>query len=101
MCSSHRNAFAGGTLTGNVELRDDRSWRCESKLNAHTGPLKEMMLKGDLLITCGLMQRPSFSYSNLRLDPLLRIFDIRPFRPLPPFAYPAPPPPISFIRNIR
>ena len=84
--------YACGRADGKVELRDRRSLRCEHTLSAHTAAIAAMDMQGQLLVTCGYTAQSAGGYGGLgygqsRLDPLVKLFDLRRLEPLPPLMY--------------
>eukprot|EP00899_Mesostigma_viride_P021198 jgi/Mesvir1/2907/Mv13978-RA.1 len=65
--------LACGSSSGKVTLHDPRSLRRESSLDAHMGPVAALDVKGDLLVTSGIIQHMGISY----VDHLIKVFDIR------------------------
>ena len=84
--------YACGRSDGKVELRDRRSLRCEHTLSAHTAAIAAMDVQGQLLVTCGYTAQSTSGYGGLgyassRLDPLVKLFDLRRLEPLSPLMY--------------
>ena len=84
--------YACGRSDGKVELRDRRSLRCEHTLSAHTAAIAAMDVQGQLLVTCGYTAQSAGGYGgpgygSLRLDPMVKLFDLRRLEPLPPLMY--------------
>ncbi|RPA72773.1 PAB-dependent poly(A)-specific ribonuclease-like protein subunit pan2 [Ascobolus immersus RN42] len=73
-----------GTDKGSVSLLDMSSLQCIKKLPAHLGPIADIDTQNNVLLTCGYSPRPH----NLgHLDPLVQVFDLRTYRPLPPIPF--------------
>lgn len=81
-----------GHTNGTVTLLDPRTLRTEHTLDAHTGSLNDCDSKGDLLVTCGCSSRAG----QLFVDPLVRVYDVRTMRSLPPIAFPTGPSMLKF-----
>ena len=84
--------YACGRSDGKVELRDRRSLRCENTLSAHTAAIAAMDVQGHMLVTCGYTAQSTggygtLSYGQSKLDPLVKLFDLRRMEPLPPLMY--------------
>ena len=85
--------YACGRSDGKVELRDRRSLRCEHTLSAHTAAIAAMDVQGQMLVTCGYTAQSTTvgyggsSYGSSRLDPLVKLFDLRRLEPLQPLMY--------------
>ncbi|KAI9199852.1 ubiquitin carboxyl-terminal hydrolase-domain-containing protein [Polychytrium aggregatum] len=72
-----------GTVGGRAMLLDPRTYRTEHTLDAHTGALTDMDVNGNNLVTCGYSLRGG----TLIVDPLVRVFDIRTMKSLPPIPF--------------
>jgi PAB-dependent poly(A)-specific ribonuclease subunit 2 len=46
-----------GTATGEVILRDPRTFRIEHAAQAHTGTISDIAVTENLLLTCGFSER--------------------------------------------
>eukprot|EP00850_Spirogloea_muscicola_P011319 SM000070S21285 [mRNA] locus=s70:22412:31223:- [translate_table: standard] len=68
---SNGRLLALGGVAGEVALVDVRSGRSEAALEAHSGGVTAVELRGDLLATCGVARR----LGQLYADPL--VFDVR------------------------
>eukprot|EP00741_Cyanophora_paradoxa_P005203 tig00000852_g5043.t1 len=64
-------AIVCGTSTGALQLRDPRNLRLEATLEGHSGPVLDMDVRGNLIVTCGLSLRGEQFFS----DPLIRVTD--------------------------
>ncbi|KAI8048805.1 ubiquitin carboxyl-terminal hydrolase-domain-containing protein [Syncephalis plumigaleata] len=80
-----------GTASGEVMLRDPRSFRVEHAVQAHTGALSDIAVTENLIMTCGFSDR----HGDLVIDPLVKVYDIRTMRSLMPISFPAGP---SFLK---
>jgi PAB-dependent poly(A)-specific ribonuclease subunit 2 len=73
-----------GTETGSVSLLDMSSLQVIKKLPAHHGAIADIDTQNNVLLTCGYSPRP---HNLAHLDPLVQVFDLRTFRPLPPIPF--------------
>ncbi|RHZ79406.1 hypothetical protein Glove_146g43 [Diversispora epigaea] len=73
-----------GSSSGEVILRDPRTYKVEHKILAHTGTISDIDTTGNLLLTCGFSTR----HGNLIIDPIVKVYDIRTMRPLVPLSFP-------------
>eukprot|EP00004_Rigifila_ramosa_P020148 TRINITY_DN5215_c0_g1_i1.p1 TRINITY_DN5215_c0_g1~~TRINITY_DN5215_c0_g1_i1.p1 ORF type:complete len:1249 (-),score=222.22 TRINITY_DN5215_c0_g1_i1:10-3603(-) len=71
---------ACGTMSGQVQLRDTRTFRLESSLPAHFGGVCSITAAHQLVATCGWAS-PGWS-GRLQLEPHVTIFDVRMMRVL-------------------
>jgi hypothetical protein len=46
-----------GATTGEVTLRDPRTFKVEHRVQAHTGTISDIDTTGNLLLTCGFSSR--------------------------------------------
>ncbi|CAJ0827215.1 6249_t:CDS:10 [Entrophospora sp. SA101] len=76
-----------GASSGEVTLRDPRTFKVEHRIQAHTGAISDIDTSGNLLLTCGFSSR----HGNLVIDPLVKVYDIRTMRPLVPIPFPSGP----------
>ncbi|RIA93213.1 ubiquitin carboxyl-terminal hydrolase-domain-containing protein [Glomus cerebriforme] len=76
-----------GANSGEVTLRDPRTFKVEHRVQAHTGTISDIDTVGNLLLTCGSSARNG----NLIIDPLVKVYDIRTMRPLVPMSFPTGP----------
>ncbi|CAG8494661.1 13748_t:CDS:10 [Funneliformis mosseae] len=76
-----------GATSGEVTLRDPRTFKVEHRVQAHTGTISDIDTIGNLLLTCGFSAR----HGNLIIDPLVKVYDIRTMRPLVPMPFPTGP----------
>ncbi|TPX70585.1 hypothetical protein SpCBS45565_g01672 [Spizellomyces sp. 'palustris'] len=76
-----------GTATGRVGLRDPRTLKEEHSLMAHTGTIGDLDVAGNIMITCGFSARGN----KMMTDPMIKLFDIRTMRALPPIPFPSGP----------
>ena len=84
--------YACARTDGSVELRDRRSLRCEQTLSAHTAAVAAIDVQGHVLVTCGYTAQSlaiygSLNYGESKLDPLVKLFDLRRMEPLPPLMF--------------
>ncbi|KAI9104701.1 ubiquitin carboxyl-terminal hydrolase-domain-containing protein [Phlyctochytrium arcticum] len=88
----HGRVIVCGSTTGRVSLRDPRTLREEHTLLAHAGGISDLDISGNILVTCG------FSLRNNQMipDPMIKIFDIRTNRALPPLPCPSCPSYVQF-----
>ncbi|RKP08198.1 ubiquitin carboxyl-terminal hydrolase-domain-containing protein [Thamnocephalis sphaerospora] len=80
-----------GTATGEVMLRDPRTFRVEHAVQAHTGTISDIAVTDNYLLTCGYSER----HGELVIDPLVKVYDLRSMRPLAPLSFVAGP---SFLK---
>lgn len=73
-----------GTETGSVNLLDMSSLQVIKKLPAHHGAIADIDTQNNILLTCGFSPRP---HNHHHLDPLVQVFDLRTYRPLPPIPF--------------
>ncbi|KAI9595833.1 ubiquitin carboxyl-terminal hydrolase-domain-containing protein [Syncephalis fuscata] len=57
-----------GTASGEVMLRDPRTFRVEHAVQAHTGALSDIAVTENLIMTCGFSER----HGDLIIDPLVK-----------------------------
>ncbi|KAJ3187322.1 poly(A)-specific ribonuclease [Gaertneriomyces sp. JEL0708] len=81
-----------GTATGRIILRDPRSYNEEHVMHAHAGGVSHLDVSGNILATCGYSPRGG----NLMIDPMIKLYDIRTLRALPPIPFPAGPSYVQF-----
>ncbi|TPX36525.1 hypothetical protein SmJEL517_g01378 [Synchytrium microbalum] len=74
-----------GTANGKIMLRDPRSYRVEHTIDAHSGSVNDMDVAGYTLMTCGSSERAG---AHVR-EPLVKIYDLRTMRALPPVSFTA------------
>ncbi|GBG65163.1 hypothetical protein CBR_g49959 [Chara braunii] len=70
--SNGRLLACGGT-GGELSLRDLRTARMEHTIDAHPGSIRSLDMKGDLVVTCGLVHR----LGQVFCDPVVKVFDVR------------------------
>lgn len=80
-----------GAANGYVSILDSRSLKIVHRMKAHSGPLADLDAKENTLLTCGYSPR----HSSYILDPLVKVFDLRMLRSLPPLSFPGGP---SYVR---
>ncbi|KAJ3333266.1 poly(A)-specific ribonuclease [Blyttiomyces sp. JEL0837] len=80
-----------GSSSGLVTLRDPRTLRVEHSWQAHAGSLSDMDVVGNIMVTCGFSNRAG----QLVMDPMIKLYDVRTMKSLPPLAFPAGP---SFLK---
>ncbi|ORX88696.1 cysteine proteinase [Basidiobolus meristosporus CBS 931.73] len=85
-----------GSTSGEVTLRDSRTFKAEHRVQAHTGTMSDLDVSGNLFITCGF----SYRAGSLISDPIVKVYDIRTMQPLPPIAFPMGPTMIKFHPKI-
>ena len=71
------------SASGEVHLRDPKTLNVEHTLPVHPGGIFDMEVSGNLLLTCGYGDRNGRIFK----DTLIRVFDIRTLRPLPPVPF--------------
>ncbi|KAI8801403.1 ubiquitin carboxyl-terminal hydrolase-domain-containing protein [Cladochytrium replicatum] len=81
-----------GTTTGRVMLKDPRSFNTEHVIEAHTGTISDMDVVGNTIVTCGFSQRAG----QMVIDPLVKIYDMRTLKTLPPVSFPGGPALLKF-----
>eukprot|EP01133_Synstelium_polycarpum_P003450 gene3450-3923_t len=75
-----------GQANGDISMLDPRTWRIEHSLSAHNADVRSVDMKGDLLASTGCQIR-----NGQRLtDSVVRIFDVKSLRPLPPVQFKRP-----------
>ncbi|TFK76563.1 hypothetical protein BDN72DRAFT_785586 [Pluteus cervinus] len=83
-----------GSADGIVRLHDSRTGTTkaggEGQVRAHLGGIQGLQTSGNYIFTFGLGQRQPRPF----IDPLVKVYDIRTFRPLPPIPFSSGP---SFI----
>jgi PAB-dependent poly(A)-specific ribonuclease subunit 2 len=113
-CVRRSNLVACGQADGRIVLRDPRSLRPEQTITAHTNGLSALEVQGNYLLSIGYTIRcvifvvcraekgagtdksPTSHRQGVPVvDPLVKVFDIRARRPLPPVSFPSIP---SFIK---
>ncbi|KAH9813591.1 PAB-dependent poly(A)-specific ribonuclease subunit [Melampsora americana] len=87
-----QNLVACGARSGVVTLRDPNTLKEEHSMMAHYAGLEQMETEGNYLVTCGL----SLKQGHPVRDPLVKVFDVRALRPLPPITFPSIPSLIRF-----
>eukprot|EP01132_Coremiostelium_polycephalum_P009743 gene9743-11964_t len=75
-----------GQGNGEISMLDPRTWRIEHSYPAHKAEIKSMDIKGDLLVSCGCSPRLGQIYN----DPVVRVFDVKTLRSLPPIQFKRP-----------
>ncbi|KAI8846356.1 ubiquitin carboxyl-terminal hydrolase-domain-containing protein [Chytridium lagenaria] len=76
-----------GTTCGKILLKDPKTFRVEHSIEAHSGTISDMDVSGNRLITCGFSSRGD----QMIMEPMIKIYDIRTMRSLPPIPFPAGP----------
>jgi PAB-dependent poly(A)-specific ribonuclease subunit 2 len=74
-----------GSASGHISLRDSRTLNVEHSLDAHKGALLDMDVSGNLLASAGC----SIRSGKMALEPMIKLYDIRTMRALPPLSFPA------------
>ena len=93
MRRSSRNIVMGSS-SGHVRLLDMNSFQVVKTFeNVHTGTILDMDTHDNLLVTCGY----SLRHGSYIVDPLVKVYDLRMQKALPPVSYPG----ASFIRMRR
>lgn len=85
-------------------MHDPRSLRLESHFEAHTGGITDIDVHGDLVVSCGWSNRypplkapslllsltpsPWFRMGTVFSDPMVKAYDLRTMRALPPIPFP-------------
>ncbi|KAJ3407564.1 poly(A)-specific ribonuclease [Chytridiales sp. JEL 0842] len=77
-----------GTNTGKILLRDPRSFKIEHTINAHTGPLSDLDVSGNIVASCGFSTN---RIGKLVIEPMIKLYDTRAMRWLPPIPFPSGP----------
>ena len=54
-----------GATTGQVTLRDPKTFKIEHRVQAHTGTISDIDTVGNLLLTCGFSARYLYYYESL------------------------------------
>ncbi|KAL6047104.1 poly(A)-specific ribonuclease [Balamuthia mandrillaris] len=85
-CLGRSRLLCCGGLGGQLSLLDPRSFRLEHRFDSHSCGIMSLDVKGDLVATCGWTKRAGQSYPTS--DPMVKIYDLRTMRPLPPVAFP-------------
>ncbi|CAH7690962.1 PAB-dependent poly(A)-specific ribonuclease subunit 2 [Phakopsora pachyrhizi] len=81
-----------GSRSGNVSLRDPATLREEHSMMAHYAGLEQLETEGNYLVTCGY----SLKQGHPVRDPLVKVFDLRALKPLPPVSFPSIPALVRF-----
>ncbi|OAV97453.1 hypothetical protein PTTG_26056 [Puccinia triticina 1-1 BBBD Race 1] len=81
-----------GARSGTVSLRDPVSLKEEHSMMAHYAGLEQMETEGNYLVTCGY----SLKQGHPVRDPLVKVFDVRALRPLPPITFSSSPAHVRF-----
>ncbi|KAK9704495.1 poly(A)-specific ribonuclease [Basidiobolus ranarum] len=81
-----------GSTSGEVTLRDPRTFKVEQRVQAHTGTISDLDVSGNLLLTCGFSHRAG----SLICDPYVKVYDVRTMKPLPPVPFSLGPTMIKF-----
>ncbi|POW13561.1 hypothetical protein PSHT_07745 [Puccinia striiformis] len=81
-----------GARSGTVTLRDPVSLKEEHSMMAHYAGLEQMETEGNYLVTCGY----SLKQGHPVRDPLVKVFDVRALRPLPPITFSSSPAHVRF-----
>ncbi|KNZ47967.1 hypothetical protein VP01_5g4 [Puccinia sorghi] len=81
-----------GTRSGTVTLRDPVTLKEEHSMMAHYAGLEQMETEGNYLVTCGY----SLKQGHPVRDPLVKVFDVRALRPLPPVTFSSSPAHVRF-----
>jgi PAB-dependent poly(A)-specific ribonuclease subunit 2 len=79
--------IACASAAGEVHLRDPRNLDLQHTLSTHPAGIFDMDLQGNLLITCGYGERADRLFS----DKMIKVFDLRTLRALPPVPFPPSP----------
>ncbi|CAD6575124.1 MAG: poly(A)-specific ribonuclease [Cyphobasidiales sp. Tagirdzhanova-0007] len=85
------NLVCCGHADGQIELRDPRSLRVEQTIAAHGNGLTGLEAGGNYLFSHGYSIRQGVPI----IDPLVKVYDVRFLRPLPPIPFPSLP---AFVR---
>ncbi|EGG21641.1 WD40-like domain-containing protein [Cavenderia fasciculata] len=75
-----------GLANGDISMLDPRTWRVEHSLSAHKADVRSTDIKGDLLASCGCSPRNG----QLFTDPVVKVFDVKTLRNLPPIQFKRP-----------
>ncbi|KAG0150617.1 hypothetical protein CROQUDRAFT_38040 [Cronartium quercuum f. sp. fusiforme G11] len=88
-----QSLVACGASSGTVTLRDPNSLKDQHSFMAHYAGLEQMETEGNYLVTCGLSLKLQ---GHPVRDPLVKVFDVRALRPLPPINFPSIPSLVRF-----
>lgn len=83
------NSVIGCSIDGNLSFHDPRSLRQEASIQIHHGTIKSMKVQGNLVVVHGYQITRSNNdvYSAPRIDPLIKLYDIRTHSQLPPITF--------------
>ncbi|KAJ3104577.1 poly(A)-specific ribonuclease [Phlyctochytrium planicorne] len=76
--------LACGSTCGRVLLMDPRNLRMEHSIQAHSGTISDMDISGNTLVTCGFSVRGE----HMIIEPMIKLYDIRTMKSLPPIPFP-------------
>ncbi|KAF5379932.1 hypothetical protein D9757_007171 [Collybiopsis confluens] len=97
---SQNNILLSGSADGHVRAFDPRTGTTrggssESSVKAHYGGIQGLQTVGNFIFTIGMSLRQSRPFP----DPLVKVYDLRTMRALPPISFPAGPAFINLIPN--
>jgi len=109
-CMGLGRVLACGGSSPSLAIHDPRTLSQIRTLPGHQGGTRQVVIKGDRLVSVGYTTPPSdratrmyggMSSSMGRIDPTVRVYDVRTFRPLTPITFPMGGGPISvcFLPN--
>lgn len=84
------NSVIGCSIDGNLSFHDPRSLRQESNIQIHHGTIKSMTVENNLVVVHGyqiIRSNNTDVYSTPRIDPLIKLYDIRTHSLLPPITF--------------
>ncbi|KAJ3209636.1 poly(A)-specific ribonuclease, partial [Clydaea vesicula] len=90
-----KHIFCGST-TGQVFLRNLKTYEVENVIKAHSGSVANLDVSGNILATCGFSQRNN----TFVIDPLVKLYDLKSMKELAPIAFPNGPLYLRFHPNI-
>ena len=87
-CMASGRVLACGTAGNTLALYDPRSFDPIRTLPGHMGGSRKVIVKGDRLLSLGYAISPSSDSNGYgRVDNVVKLFDLRTYRPLPPVLF--------------
>ncbi|KAI8898850.1 ubiquitin carboxyl-terminal hydrolase-domain-containing protein [Globomyces pollinis-pini] len=87
--------IATSLSSGHISFRDPTTFKQEHSIEFHSGGISSLDISGFYLVTTGC----SIRGSNLIPDPLIKVFDLRSLKFLPPLSFPDGPSLVRFHPN--
>ncbi|MBW0476095.1 hypothetical protein O181_015810 [Austropuccinia psidii MF-1] len=87
-----QNLICCGSQSGKISLRDPTDLKEQHSITSHYAGLDQLETEGNYLVTSGF----SLKQGHPVRDPLVKVFDIRALKPLPPITFPSIPAHLRF-----